>query len=686
MEEIHTTQLFDVRAMGALWAIRDTLDPAQSKMLDSLYKKRKDGNQAHITYKMVTSEPGQMGFGRFNGSIGAAINFERNIRGTLFNKYYWDVDVVNCHPTVLVQMMEDDGCESVYLKAYVRDRETIFTRLQTEYNLSREDTKDTIIKALYGSKPVTRAGEEDCPLLMNIFQEVRRYTTTLMQKPEYARLLAFARRQKDKSVYGSFLSWILFTEERKIMLAMREYMSRMGRSVDCLCHDGIMIRKLEDEMSFPDELLRGAEEFVASATTRTIRLLVKPWEVMTLPDAPAPSDGGESYEVLKERWENELGMFYFQPSDTICGLLDGTLIHYTYNHACNAFGNTFVLPDWRDNFFLKWMHDRDRRTILRIQLKPDERPDTYSLFRGFLHERSEHEETDVEPILAMFNELLDHVSNRDEEIKTYLLNWMAHMLQKPFENPGTCIIFSGRQGVGKDTLGNFIGNYLLGREYFANYDSADVFWSPYDQNKEGKFLMKLEEACGTDNKRHAASLKSRITAETVIVNPKGVKPYPVDNYARYVMTTNEGSPVHLEEANDRRIVLIRCGRYNQGNREFWNGIYKTLFNNVAGSVVGKWLMARDISTWEPREVPMTELKEMAAEQARSSEVTYLLDVWSGEETGALTLYNAYMTYCSENSMPYAPNTTAFGHKLLPLLRDGVIVKRRKAGGVVYSRP
>jgi hypothetical protein len=259
------------------------------------------------------------------------------------------------------------------------------------------------------------------------------------------------------------------------------------------------------------------------------------------------------------------------------------------------------------------------------------------------------------------------------------------MLQKPFENPGTCVIFSGRMGCGKDTLGNFIGNYLLGKDYFANYDNADAFWSQYDTTKEGKFLMKLEEACGADNKRHGAALKSRITAETVIINPKGVKAYPVDNYARYIMTTNEGSPVHLEEANDRRIVLIRCGFYHQTNREFWNNVYKTVLNHTAGSVVGEWLMARDISEWEARDVPLTELKEMAAEQARSTESTYLMDVWSGDATPALKLYNGYVTYCSENGLPYSSNVKAFGARLLPLLRDGLIVKRRRADGMCYSR-
>lgn len=679
--EINLTQVFDVRAMGALWAIRDTLDPAQSKMLDSLYKKRKDTNQVRITYKMCTAEPGQMGMGRLNASIGGAINFEKTIRGTLFGKYYWDIDVVNCHPTVLVQMMNDESYECPNLTEYINNRQSVFERLQSDYNLSREDVKSKIISALYGSKPTASVGEENCPFLMNIYEEVRRYTSSLMRKEKYARLEAFARRQKDKSFYGSFLSWIMQTEEREIMLALREYMMTQERSVDCLCHDGVMIRKIDDnESAFPEHLLRGAEEFITSKTGRSIKLAVKAWETMTLADAPSADD---AYAKLKRKWEDEMGMFYFQPANTICGLLDGVLMHYPVAHAISAFGNIMKLEGSASKFIEQWMEDADRRTIRRIQLKSDERPDTYCLFKGFAHERFEDNSDDALPV---FNELLDHVANRNEEIKTYLLDWMAHMLQKPFENPGTCIVFSGRQGVGKDTLGNFIGQWLLGKEYFANYDNADVFWSPYDQNKEGKFLIKLEEACGADNKRHASSLKSRITAESIIVNPKGVKPYSIDNYARYIMTTNEGAPVHLEESNDRRFVLIRCGRYNQGNTAFWENTYRTLFNQSAGSAIGKMLMERDISTWNARSVPMTEMKQMAAEESRPSENIYLLDVWNGEETNASALYDKYVAYCSENSLPYLRSVKSFGLRILPLLGDGVIKRHRTNAGMVYSRP
>ena len=44
----------------------------------------------------------------------------------------------------------------------------------------------------------------------------------------------------------------------------------------------------------------------------------------------------------------------------------------------------------------------------------------------------------------------------------YMLNYLAHIIQKPNQKTGVIVVIQGSQGTGKDTLGEFIGNKIIG--------------------------------------------------------------------------------------------------------------------------------------------------------------------------------------------------------------------------------
>jgi hypothetical protein len=195
----------------------------------------------------------------------------------------------------------------------------------------------------------------------------------------------------------------------------------------------------------------------------------------------------------------------------------------------------------------------------------------------------------------------------------------------------------------------------------------------------------LEEACGSDNKHKANELKARITATSISVNPKGIGAYNVPNYARYMMTTNDTDPV-LVENGDRRFVMIACGTYHLNDHAWWQPIRDILLTPRGGAVIGQWLMEHDISTWNPRSIPDTEFKRLAAEECRPVEHLYVQDVWDGEEIRSVELHSKYILYCQENNLHYIKSAKTFGAKIAPLVRDHIVIKRRDMQGVLYSRP
>ena len=73
----------------------------------------------------------------------------------------------------------------------------------------------------------------------------------------------------------------------------------------------------------------------------------------------------------------------------------------------------------------------------------------------------------VEAVAGDCQLYLDHVRDcicdGDETLNDYVLNWMAHLVQKPAELPGVALVLIGDQGTGKgsfvEPLGQILGDH-----------------------------------------------------------------------------------------------------------------------------------------------------------------------------------------------------------------------------------
>ena len=79
---------------------------------------------------------------------------------------------------------------------------------------------------------------------------------------------------------------------------------------------------------------------------------------------------------------------------------------------------------------------------------------------------------DLDTILYHFEHVL---ADGDKVLYEYIIRWFAHIVQFPHKKTATCLIFTSDEGAGKNSIFNFIGNRIFGREYFATYnDMEDV--------------------------------------------------------------------------------------------------------------------------------------------------------------------------------------------------------------------
>jgi hypothetical protein len=101
----------------------------------------------------------------------------------------------------------------------------------------------------------------------------------LVNDKEWQCLYELVKKKKEYNVKGTFLAYVAQTIECSCMLVMDRFMTMKGRTMAVFCYDGGMVVKLSDEKEFPNELLRGCEEYIETMTGFKIQLKVKPMSI-----------------------------------------------------------------------------------------------------------------------------------------------------------------------------------------------------------------------------------------------------------------------------------------------------------------------------------------------------------------------------------------------------------------------
>lgn len=671
-------QVFSRRSLGYVWSKRNEIDPGQMAIIKALYDNRKKGSiegSVRVEYKLARGLVGKLGYGRLYGTRGSLETLEREIRGTLCKEFYHDIDVKNAHPVILHQFAKMKfSREMPAVKKYCDNRDACLNSIST----NRDEAKTAFLKVMYG-------GKCEYPFLSDYEKEVSTFARMLGAHEEYAELVKHLRKQ-DKNLYASLLALVLQTEERKIMLAMKASLEKQGWSVDVLAYDGVMIRK-KPEFKLINEMLRQAEQDIYAETKYEIELVDKEFDSYEVPQEAgevAPKVSNDLYLETKMKFEEN--HFYYSPTNTIAEInKNGTLSFYSLEHAATKlngfdFKHSKALQD-RTAFLPLWLKDSDRRTYAKIDQKPSDDIEVYSPPVNFRWTENEPKENNTE-IIECFKDLVSLAAGRDEGITQFITFWFAHILQKPFENPLSAVILTGKEGCGKDTIGDFFCEWVLGDVYSHNYTSTKQFWEKHDTGRFGKFFIKLEEANGYLNRQNIGDMKSIITSRTLTTNPKGDKPVTASNYNRFFMTTNEGCPVKVEEGS-RRFMVSACSSEKIGDVAYWKKTRATLFNPEGAATVGKYLMNLDLSNFETTIFPENLYLQQIKENEKTAEERFL-EQWDGVKLSMQELYPLYDQYCTENSLQ-TTSLNGFGYKLLIPLRDKKIFKRIIENKAYYSK-
>jgi hypothetical protein len=275
------------------------------------------------------------------------------------------------------------------------------------------------------------------------------------------------------------------------------------------------------------------------------------------------------------------------------------LVHHMRDVFCivRKTGRDKVVRPTKTSFFEVWLKDASKRTYERVDMLPPPLvcpSDVYNTYQG------------PRSVQIILDHVLMLAGDTGEAGREYLLDYMAHLVQKPGVLPKVGILMQSKQGVGKNLLfEELLGKKILGPGLMHCSAQSEDYFGRFDNAAVNKLLCIHDEVVGRDMARTAGLIKESITAELQGLEEKGLKKVQLRNFVRWIYLTQS---IHalLLDTPERRVFVAECDNSmapGVGAPEVVDEYFTRLWIWVADDANVRafydYLMARDISTWRP---------------------------------------------------------------------------------------
>ena len=191
------------------------------------------------------------------------------IRSELFSENNWDIDIVNCHPSILLKICEEEKIKTQYLKMYIKDRSIFIddlvideTDVETYNNRHLSTTtkmkigKEFFTSRLYGAGinktkdiyELTQPILKKDGLARELDREISRVIDKILESPKYTEIVNNVAQynkvnKKKPNPKGSTMSFILGERESQIIYSAIDFLISKGFNITAYIYDGFHVQK-----------------------------------------------------------------------------------------------------------------------------------------------------------------------------------------------------------------------------------------------------------------------------------------------------------------------------------------------------------------------------------------------------------------------------------------------------------
>jgi hypothetical protein len=197
--------------------------------------------------------------------------------------------------------------------------------------------------------------------------------------------------------------------------------------------------------------------------------------------------------------------------------------------------------------------------------------------------------------------LLNVICDGDESSYNYLINYIAHALQKPEEKPGVMIILIGGQGIGKGTFGRLMQK--IWTSTYLQVSNIDAITGNFNGALERSFIVFMDEALFAGDRKSSDALKSLVTEPLILLNEKHQPARLTQSYHRFIAATNATHLKHTDN-DDRRDFVLQVSDRHKDDHHYWNELdYEMNHGGIEAFMHD--LLERDLSSFNVRAKPST---------------------------------------------------------------------------------
>jgi hypothetical protein len=565
----------------------------------------------------------------------------RKTRNYLSDNIYYDVDISNCVYSFLNNYAIVNGLCNTKINKYINHREKKLKTLMDQQSWTRDEAKNYYTKKCFSyiENPKT-----------SVETEIKNIQEHLLSTDDAKEILDAKTKNiinESKGFFnmkGKVISELYFEYEMKIIKSSIKFMKDKEYHVCTDLHDGFYV--LKDNVAI-DKLQNDLVELnihIKELMNHNIEFKIKPMtekhNIEFVDGEDLKEQQSENYSVLKKKFEKDVCKIdcqskyliedHYHKSFILKSKADLIIQFEDWYPANNLLFCEYAGGDKGSSFIKNWLLDPNKRKYVNIDFIPsfEECPDTiYNIFRGFEvaniidNTITEKDTSDFELILSHLKYICDDGTDMKDIMYNYIIDWIAHIFQKPTEKTNTCLIFKGIEGSGKSIICDFIGK-LLGNQYF--YSTADPLgdlFGNFNSVAVNKMLINFDETEKKDSANFYEKFKNLITTPDRTLKEKFVKEITVKDYTRYIMTTNNQDCIKFSDTN-RRFVAIECSQKKKSQQEFFN-LVNAFNNQSAQKLFYDMLMDRNIEECIWSDIPKTKYYYRALDNSRDPLLDFL---------------------------------------------------------------
>ena len=317
---------------------------------------------------------------------------------------------------------------------------------------------------------------------------------------------------------------------------------------------------------------------------------------------------GGKLRILREKKPNRITDAHYDLMDreTFTGLLANQRIEVVINGKKK-----------RTSVAEIWLAHEGRRTYengLGMYPNMDPPDGTFNTWNGFA----------VEPKEGDCHLFLDHIHKivcaGDDTINTWVLDWIADLVQDPADPKGCAIVMRGGEGAGKGVLANTVGE-LFGPHHKHLIDDSHLT-SNFNAHLLDAVTLFADEITWGGNKKTAGKLKGMVTEKRLVGERKGVDAVQYDNMVHLMIASNSKWVVPAG-SDSRRWMVLDVPTTKRGNVAYFNALFAEIKNG--GREAFLWEMLHRGLSSNLRQAPETEALQEQRMLAISQDTTF--DWW-----------------------------------------------------------